>query len=330
MGNIDVNDANHKHATYWERKGDEAARAAGYELDSAAAGQKYQKAADDFNKAARALDRAGDRKNAAWDYERAAWQLEHKGDLKGAAHYLEKAGADITNDLSKKNDLRRDVQAERDYSEAGEDRMNAGKAAGRNHKEAAKQYGEAERDFTKAADADARISIGTSDDIKNIEKYNTKAALAREKAAAEAGEDHMDAGKAAGRNHKEAAKQYGEAEADFSKAAGRSGNVDDIKKYYTKADHAGEKAAAAAGEDHMDAGKAAERHHNHKEAANQYGQAHDDFTKAAVLARKAGDTEDADKYDKQADDAGKKAAKEETLVKPKDALPAHINPKNRL
>ena len=262
MGNIDVNDANHKHATYWERKGDEAARAAGYELDSAAAGQKYQKAADDFNKAARALDRAGDRKNAAWDYERAAWQLEHKGDLKGAAHYLEKAGADITNDLSKKNDLRRDVQAERDYSEAGEDRMNAGKAAGR--------------------------------------------------------------------NHKEAAKQYGEAEADFSKAAGRSGNVDDIKKYYTKADHAGEKAAAAAGEDHMDAGKAAERHHNHKEAANQYGQAHDDFTKAAVLARKAGDTEDADKYDKQADDAGKKAAKEETLVKPKDALPAHINPKNRL
>jgi tetratricopeptide (TPR) repeat protein len=249
MGTID---ANHRYAAHWEQLGINAMK-----------DQKYQKAADDFNKAAGALDRAGDRENASRDYERAADALDDKGDLKGAAHYLEKAGADITYDLSVKNDLRRDVRAEMDYSKAGEDRMNAGKAAGKNHKEAAKQYEQAKEDFTKAADADARI--GVSDDTK---KYSAKAALASEKAAAEAGEDHMDAGKAAGRNHKEAAKQYGEAEVDFIKAADvatRLGNIDDAKKYSAKADQAGEA-----------------------------------------------------------------AAKQEKLVKPEDTLPAHKNPKNRL
>jgi hypothetical protein len=138
----------------------------------------------------------------------------------------------------------------------------------------------------------------------------------------------MDAGKAAGRNHKEAAKQYGEAEVDFIKAAGRSGNVDDIKKYYTKADHAGEKAAAAAGINHMDAGKAAGR--NHKEAAIRYGQAKEDFTKAADAATRLDNIDDAKKYSAKADQAGEAAAKQEKLVKPEDALPAHKNPKNRL
>jgi hypothetical protein len=308
MGTID---ANHRDAANWEEKGHTAMR-----------DHKYQKAADDFKKAADALDRAGDRENAAGDYERAADALHIKGDLKGAAHYREKAGADRTNDLSVKDDLRRDVQAENDYSDAGEDRMNAGKAAGRNHKEAAKQYGQAKEDFTKAADAAARIDT-TSDDIK---KHNTQAALASEKAAAEAGEDHMDAGKAAGRNHKEAAKQYGQAEVDFMRAAGRSGNVDDIKEYYTKADHAGEKAAAAAGIDHMDAGKAAGR--NHKEAAYQYGQAKEDFTKAADAATRLGNIDDAKKYSAKADQAGEAAAKQEKLVKPEGGLPAHKNPKN--
>jgi tetratricopeptide (TPR) repeat protein len=150
MGTID---ANHRDAANWDQKG-----------FNAMVDHKYQKAADDFKKAADALDRAGDRENASRDYERAAMALDNKGDLKGAAHYLEKAGADRTNDLSVKNDLRRDVTAEIDYSEAGEDRMNAGKAAGRNHKEAAKQYGQAKEDFTKAADAAARI--GNTDDIK--------------------------------------------------------------------------------------------------------------------------------------------------------------------
>jgi hypothetical protein len=253
MGKIDYNDANHKYATYWEHKGVEASRA-----------QNFQKAADDFNKAAGALDRAGDLDNAAHDYEQAAGALHGKGDPNGAAHYLEKAGADRPNDPSAKDYFRRDVQAEMDYSGAGEDRMDAGKAAGRNHKEAAKQYGQAEADFDKAADAVARHN-DSSDDIA---KYRTEALLAGEKAAAEAGEDHMDAGKAAGRNHKEAAKQYGLAK--------------------------------------------------------------EDFTKAADAARKAGDTEDADKYSAKADQAGEAAAKQEKLVKPEDALPAHKNPKNRL
>jgi tetratricopeptide (TPR) repeat protein len=231
MGKIDYNDTNHKSATYWEHKGEAAAR-----------GHNYWDAAKDFKKAAEALDRAGDHENAAHDYERTASQLDTKGDLKGAALYLEKAGADRTNDPSVKDQFRQNIHTEMDYSEAGEDRMNAGKAAGENHKEAAKQYGQAEADFNKAADALARASP-SSDDIK---KYNTQAALAGEKAAAEAGEDHMDAGKAAGRNHKEAAKQYGLAKENFTKAADaatRSGNIDDAKKYSAKADDAGTKAA---------------------------------------------------------------------------------------
>jgi hypothetical protein len=314
MGKIDYNDANHKSAAYWEHKGEAAGR-----------DHKYWDSAKDFKKAAEALDRAGDHENAAHDYERTASQLDSKGDLKGAALYLEKAGADRTNDPSVEDHFRRDVQTEMDYSEAGEDRMNAGKAAGGNHKEAAKQYGQAEADFNKAADAIARASPSSDD----IAKYNTQAALAGEKAAAEAGEDHMDAGKAAGKNHKQAAKQYGQAEADFDKAAGRSasrGDVDDTKKYNTQAALAGEKAAAEAGEDHMDAGKAAGR--NHKEAAKQYGLAKENFTKAADAATRSGNIDDAKKYSAKADDAGTKAANEEKLVKPEGGLPAHKNPKN--
>jgi hypothetical protein len=86
------------------------------------------------------------------------------------------------------------------------------------------------------------------------------------------------------------------------------------------------KAAAAAVIDHMDAGMAAGR--NHKEAAIQYGKAKEDFTKASDAATRLSNIDDAKKYSEKADQAGEAAAKQEKLVKPKDALPAHINPKN--
>jgi hypothetical protein len=86
-----------------------------------------------------------------------------------------------------------------------------------------------------------------------------------------------------------------------------------------------------AGKDRMEAGKAAGKNNDHKGAAEQYGQAQKDFINAKELATKAGDTKKADEYDKLADDAHKKAAKEEELVKlekPQHGLPAHKDPRN--
>ena len=108
--------------------------------------------------------------------------------------------------------------------------------------------------------------------------------------------------------------------------------------------------AQLAGADRMKAGKAAGRNHN--EAAKQYGKAQEDFTKAKDAARNAGDTKNADKYGKQADDAGTKAYharhlqflhvlngiavrhdEKRTVQKAaevRDASPAYNDPRNKL
>jgi hypothetical protein len=222
MGNVGCD------AGYWEQKGDKVP------LNNK---HNDQKAADDFKRAADCAREAGEFENAARDDAKAANALFAKHDLKGSAENLEAAGADML----KTN--RGEVSAKYYYSGAGTERMDAGKAAGRNHKEAAKQYGKAQEDFTKARDAARKIG-----DTKSADEYGKQADDAGEKAAAEMGEDgkaHMHAGKAAGRNHKEAAKQYGQAEKDFNDAADfarKAGDTKSADEYAKQAHDAGEKA----------------------------------------------------------------------------------------
>jgi len=141
MGKVD---SEHRIARDWEQKG-----------ENALADHNDQKAADDFENAADALLRSAD-------------ALYTKRDVKGSAHDLEAAGADM---LKTNIDHRhRDAKARGCYGAAGDERMEAGKAAGRNHNEAAKQYGKAQEDFTKAKDA-AR----NAGDTKNADKYGKQA-----------------------------------------------------------------------------------------------------------------------------------------------------------
>ena len=175
-----------------------------------------------------------------------------------------------------------------------------------------------EGDYEGAAESYEKAGDDAS---KTNHKWSSSDAQRDYKAAAR---DHGDAGSSAAfrGGYLEAAKHFRQSEADYTKA-GRP----DLAK---RAGHfANMMEALEAGKDGMDAGKAAGKY-DHKKAADLYTQAQADFTKAANIARDLGDTEDAEIYSKKADDAGKKATKEETLEKQEYGLPPHKNPKNRL